>query len=698
MGSDTLDLANRFVNETDSNIFLTGKAGTGKTTFLKNLPNVTSKRMIVLAPTGIAAINAGGVTIHSFFQLPFSPYIPGTVRKEGTKNAGKYFKEKQNIIRTLDLLVIDEISMVRADLLDAVDEALRRLRRNEKPFGGVQLLLIGDMQQLPPVVREEDWEILRPYYDHLFFFASHALKQAGFVTVELTKIYRQTDTVFINILNKIRTNTIDRAALELINSRFRPDFNPDEVENLIVLTTHNNRAQLINQRRMEEIPEACHTFHAEIEGNFPDTSYPTEETLTLKLGAQVMFVKNDSTAEKRYYNGKIGKITAISDNRLEVTCHGEEQPIEVDREEWCNVRYSVDDKTHEIVEVTEGTFKQYPLKPAWAITIHKSQGLTFDSAYVEAGAAFAPGQVYVALSRCKTMEGLYLGDLLRKENVFGHNLIDHFSKACEDRYAVSSELLARCRRDYYKHLLSEMFDFGTLSRFMQELVLFVRRNFETAYPTLVSRLGELADSFRPEVERVGERFNVQLAKLIDEASDYENDVYLRERVTKGIHYFSAHLKTLYELLEESLFETDNKEVEKRYNQLMLQLAVELNVKRNVLVASSESFSVSRYVKVKATVLSQKTVLPAHAKRGKAALSDDIVNPELYNKLRRWRHAVAQKENVPAYFVLRQTSLVAIANRKPQTEKALLAIPQVGKVTVQKYGAELLAILREAELQ
>ena len=422
-----LELAFDFLQYTNQNIFLTGKAGTGKTTFLKNLKRLSPKRMVVVAPTGVAAINAGGVTIHSFFQMPFGPQIPQnpdqqkpvTVSPEGNVAAGikRFSREKINIIRSLDLLVIDEISMVRADILDGIDEVLRRYKNRYKPFGGVQLLMIGDLQQLAPVVKEDDWAILKSYYDTCFFFSSHSLKRSKFVGIELNHIFRQSDQRFIDLLNKVRENRMDTPALQELNQRYIPGFNPEEKQGYITLTTHNYQSQQINESKLSRLKTKSYRFKAEVQGEFPEYSYPTDPELELKVGAQVMFVKNDT--EKRFYNGKIGKITGIEDDLVNVLCPGETFPIEVERTEWQNSKYTLNDTTQEIQEDVIGTFTQFPLKLAWAITIHKSQGKTFDKVIIDIGnGTFSSGQLYVALSRCRTFDGIILKRRIYRRHVW----------------------------------------------------------------------------------------------------------------------------------------------------------------------------------------------------------------------------------------------------------------------------------------
>ena len=422
-----LQLAWQFIENTGTHLFLTGKAGTGKTTFLKRLREHTPKRMVVLAPTGIAAINAGGVTIHSFFQLSFAPFVPETTFNSAQMHY-RFSKEKRNIIRSMDLLVIDEISMVRADLLDAVDAALRRYRDREKPFGGVQLLMIGDLQQLAPVVKDSEWELLKNHYETPYFFASRALRETVYMTIELKKVYRQSDTFFLSLLNKIRENKADDEVLNELNRRYQPGFHPRKEEGYIRLTTHNYQAQQVNDRELASLPGRAYSFRAEVEGNFPEYSYPADEVLTIKEGAQIMFLKNDVSSEKRYYNGMIGEVVSVDAKGMTVCGKDSTYVFQLLPEEWGNYKYVLNEDTKEITEEIEGVFRQYPIRLAWAITIHKSQGLTFERAIIDARNSFAHGQTYVALSRCKTLEGMVLETPLRREAIISDRIVDDFTK------------------------------------------------------------------------------------------------------------------------------------------------------------------------------------------------------------------------------------------------------------------------------
>ena len=402
-GNFELNVARFIVEKTDMSLFLTGKAGTGKTTFLRDVVRHTKKKCIVLAPTGIAAVNAGAMTIHSFFQFGLGPFVKGVIEP---KSDFRIQKSKLELIRNLQLLIIDEVSMVRADLMDHIDVELRRIRRNSKPFGGVQLLMIGDLQQLPPIAHGGEDELLRQYYKTLYFFSSTALKGMKYSCIELKTVYRQTDGHFINILNHARECTLTNQDISDLNTRYIPDFSPRPEDGYIRLMTHNRQVDYINATEMAKLDSHPFTFEAAVTGTLPEESYPTANSLTLKKGAQVMFIKNDP--ERRFINGTLGEIRSIDKNCIAVRLAESGKTIEVEPMEWQNIRYQFDEETKEISSKQIGRFKQYPLKAAWAITVHKSQGLTFDKAIIDVHAAFSPGQAYVALSRCRTLEGLVL--------------------------------------------------------------------------------------------------------------------------------------------------------------------------------------------------------------------------------------------------------------------------------------------------
>jgi hypothetical protein len=436
----------QFINQTQKSIFLTGKAGTGKTTLLREIIATTHKSTVVVAPTGIAALNAGGVTIHSMFQLPFSAFIPSyednsqfteTVKFENKETLRRHFKMnnvKRNVIRNMELLIIDEVSMLRADLLDAIDFMMQTVRKNSRAFGGVQVLFIGDLLQLPPVIRDEEWRTLRNYYKGKFFFHSHVIQQNPPIYIELSKIYRQTDDSFISVLNNLRNNQITPQDIQILNEYVKPDFDLKNNPGYITLTTHNAKADSINEQAIGDLAGNEYTYQPFIVGDFPEKIFPVEENLKLKVGAQVMFVKNDLSFDKRYFNGKMGVVKSLSPEEIFVHFPEENKTIEVEKYEWKNIRYKINELTKEIEEEVLGTFAHYPLKLAWAITVHKSQGLTFEKAALDVSQVFLPGQAYVALSRLTSLNGLILLSPLQMNGISNdQDVMDYaLNKATEE--------------------------------------------------------------------------------------------------------------------------------------------------------------------------------------------------------------------------------------------------------------------------
>ncbi len=581
-----------FVEKTGKSVFLTGKAGTGKTTFLKDVVMNSRKTVVVVAPTGIAAINAGGATMHSFFQLPLHPWVPGM--KFESKFA--FSKEKRSIIKTIDLLVIDEISMVRADLLDAVDAVLRRFRNRSKPFGGVQLLMIGDLQQLSPVLTDEDMQFLSQYYPTPYFFSSRALSQIDYVTIELKEVYRQQDQDFISILNSVRCGRPTNEAINALNSRHKPSFTPSPDEGYIRLTTHNRIADSYNEQQLTCIDEPSHSFDAVIEGNFPELSYPTDARLELKVGAQVMFVRNDPSAEKRYFNGKIGVITDFYEEFIIVRCPDDDEPIAVEPIEWENCKYVINEQTQEIDTEVQGVFRQYPLRLAWAITIHKSQGLTFDRAIIDAAYAFASGQVYVALSRCRTLEGLVLASPITSGAVISDHRVDDYIEGQENATQQSVSRLEDIKQEYYKELLGELFDFKELAS-LQKRMLGVSSDFPSGTVVgLAQRHNDILNALNSKVVPVGMKW-MQLIRLkpFAEVSSQK----FSDRIRKGCEYFMNELDHAYgEFLEKTKdIKAENKELVKRYNNIWNDLNAELNSLRLLLKSMSElPFSTENYLR------------------------------------------------------------------------------------------------------
>jgi hypothetical protein len=698
-----LDLACDFLASTGDNIFLTGRAGTGKTTFLRDLRERSPKRMIVVAPTGVAAINAGGVTMHSFFQLPFGIFVPGTTREGG--EIRRFSKIKIAIIKSIDLLVIDEISMVRADLLDSVDDVLRRFRDRSKPFGGVQLLMIGDLQQLSPVVKDGEWEILREHYASPYFFDSRALKQTSFASIELQHIYRQSDPLFIDLLARVRENRIDERTLSALNERHRPDFDPPQSEGYITLTSHNHTARRINDEKLAGIPATEYLYNAETEGDFPEYMYPAEAELRLRESAQVMFTKNDPSPPTRFVNGTIGTVTRLGDDYVEVQPAAGGDPIAVEQAEWANSKYSLDQQTNRIVEQTDGIFRQYPLKTAWAITIHKSQGLTFERAIIDAADSFSHGQVYVALSRCRTLEGMVLRTPLRRGAFISDNTVEGFSRHVEENQP-DGQALAHSMRRYYHALLCELFDFAPSSNAWRAAGYYMEENLARLYPKLVERWNEAGKALRTEVAEVGTKFRGQIARLMSD--NYAADPVLAERVRKGADYFLEKCTPLSVLLARAATETpiDNKEIKKRLGDLLDRVGKELRIKLSTLAAAQGSFTVQSYLEAKGTAVAAvesgaKPKPPKTAKAAKnkdaapqAAEEQDILNPELFELLREWRYKLATEQGLPAYVVATQKALTGIADTLPSTPVQLGEIKGIGPAFIEKYGSQALKIVED----
>lgn len=563
--SGPVEIAAIMVNQTGKHVFLTGKAGTGKTTFLKQIVENTHKNCIVAAPTGIAAINAGGVTLHSLFQLPFGSFVP---KNAASTINNSYLKvndpqtllkgmqlnaNKRALLRSLELLIIDEVSMLRADLLDAIDVILRSVRRNHrKPFGGVQMLFIGDLLQLPPVVKDEEWNILRNYYSSIYFFDANVLKTDPPVYIELEKIYRQNDAIFISLLNNLRTNNVTAADLALLNSHYRPDFNKKSEPEFITLTTHNIKADKINREYLQSINAKSYFYRAKVNGEFSENAYPLEFNMELKVGAQIMFVKNDPSGAQRFFNGKIGVISSLTDKQILVQFSDAVKPVAVEAYVWQNLKFILNEATNEIEEKEIGTFEQFPLKLAWAITVHKSQGLTFDKAILDIGEVFAPGQAYVALSRLRSLNGLILNAPIKYKGIEP----DRHVAAFADSKATQSSLENQVRKEqtvYLLELLLKSYDYSELYQKFNEHVI--------SYSSEKKKSGKYkhvdwACECKSNIEAIklnAEKFLGQIQSIMNvQEVNYE---VLQQRIQAAIGYFAPILETLSNSIFEKIKET-----------------------------------------------------------------------------------------------------------------------------------------------
>ncbi|MBK8609471.1 MAG: helix-turn-helix domain-containing protein [Chitinophagaceae bacterium] len=682
--NEIFDLAYRFVTETSENIFLTGKAGTGKTTFLKYLKENSTKNIVVAAPTGVAAINAGGVTLHSLFQLPFHPFLPTKNNKDELLAKIRYNKQRLQLLRKMELLVIDEISMVRCDVMDAIDTILKHARRNfHLPFGGVQLLCIGDLHQLPPVAQNQEWGILSEYYDSPFFFDSLSIKEQSPLLIELNKIYRQKEESFVRLLNKVRNNHMDADDFEDLHIRYDPTFRPDRDEKYITLTSHNKQADQINEQELYKLDTATFKYQAQIENDFPENIYPVEAELNLKEGAQVMFLKND-VIQKRYFNGKIGVIQSLAKEKIIVDCDGVE--IEVGRETWDNSRYTLNRADGKLEQEVLGSFTQYPLRLAWAITIHKSQGLTFEKVMIDAGAAFSSGQVYVALSRCTSLEGIVL---LSKIDV---SAIHSNEKVIKGQQSLSykgslAERFAGARQLFTQQLLEEIFSFSEVGSAVDQLEFQIKQHHDKLNP----EAGGWIEHVKQHVESdrlVGRKFISLVAGLIKEEGIVEQNATLQKRISDAANHFVPKLETYLKELRSHTLNTEHKETATPVNEKLNDLALALYNSNFYLQYCKQPFSVTGFLQHKLKYTQQRFNINCYASES-VETPNDLSNAELFATLKRWRNMVCSETGQPVYLVANQASLQEICTYLPLTKKDLMQISGFGKAKAEKFGDEIL---------
>jgi len=680
-----LNLAHQFIENTDRNLFITGKAGTGKTTFLRSVKENSHKRMVVVAPTGVAAINAKGVTIHSFFQMPFGPILPNQI-SHASNQQRRFSKTKIDIIKSLDLVIIDEISMVRADVLDGIDQVLRRYKNKHKVFGGVQILMIGDLQQLAPVVKPNEWSLLKEHYNTVYFFSSKAYQAASVVSIELQHIYRQKNADFIKILNEIRNDQLSETSAVILNKRYQPMFSPHKDEGYITLTTHNKRASLINDSELNTLTTKNHVFNAEVSGKFNENAFPNDERLALKVGAQVMFIKNDSSPEKRYYNGKIGIITAISRENVTVQCANEIDEIITEKEQWDTVNYSIHEETKELKEDIVGTFSQIPLRLAWAITIHKSQGLTFNKAIIDAEASFAHGQTYVALSRCTSLEGLVLKTPISNSAIINDTTVQVFSKEVEENHPDET-ILTASEIQFQLNLISELFDYQSFLYPVSRLIDIYYKNRTSIKGEVIEHLQLIKDNGIVALMKVSNGFRNQLLAISSEGILPENSSQIQDRFKKAVDYFlTESIKNIVQPIASLSFSSDNKAVKKDFTTQFDKLQELLSEKVFALKKMTEGFKVQPYLKIRAAAVLQKTT---PVKKKKLPSKRD---PILALGLRALRDDISKAENIPHFQIFTQETLYAICDSLPRTEKELLKVNGMGKIRVKKYGDEILELI------
>lgn len=694
-------LALDLVNQSNRNIFLTGKAGTGKTTFLKYIRENCPKQMAVVAPTGVAAINAGGVTIHSFFQLPLAPFIP-EAKGTGFRNSDqevsnkhsllsrlRFNSDKKKVLQQLEILVIDEISMVRCDTLDAIDTVLRHVRRRPaERFGGVQLLFIGDMLQLPPVIRENEWKLLSEYYEGHYFFDSKVLQEDPPVYIEFNTIYRQRDERLISLLNQVRNNELDEKGLKTLESRFQPAFRRSKQDGYIVLTTHNNKAGEINTKELAGLHTPVFSYKADIHDEFSDRAYPADEVLHLKVGAQVMFIRNDAAEKgKRYFNGKIGTVSKLETDTVFVECDGDSE-IEVKKEKWENIRYTLNKTTRQLDADVLGSFTQYPLRLAWAITIHKSQGLTFEKAIIDAGAAFAPGQVYVALSRCTTLEGMVLQSRVHSSSLFSDVRIVRFSQRSASGGQLQRELAA-AKWHYQQTILLSIFDFTLAISNSKELLEYLVEHSSSFNPESFSWTEELIGKL-DGLQETASKFQTQLQYLFQQSQTPGDHLPLQERIKAAAVYFVTEIGSFISFIQRSPVVTDSLLHSKEYNEGLRELFAQLAMKKFMLEGFNGKFDMEAFHRRK-----QKFVVPAsniNVYAGASQKRTESPRPVLHQQLRKLRDSICSRKDIPLYMVAGSNTIAEMALYLPQTLTELRKISGFGDAKIEQYGQPFLDII------
>ena len=685
------DFAKDIILNTDTTLFVTGRAGTGKTTLLRYVAESSQKNTVVVAPTGIAAINAGGVTIHSFFKLPFAPFIPSVIEAKKLIAGQKMRAEFRSVIRSVDMIIIDEVSMLRADILDAIDVVLRHYRNSKFPFGGVQMVFFGDMYQLPPVCVNDEWFILKDYYSTPYFFSAKVFEKQEIVCLELDKIFRQRDADFVEILNQVRNNNISKENFNRLNDRYNPDFDLENNPDFVVLTTHNAVSDDINESRLIDIDSKTFIFDAAIKGDFPEYLYPVEQQIVLKKGARVMFTANDHiNPERLYYNGKMGTVVELEDNNVYVTCDGEDDPIQVNYETWENNTFSYNRKENSVDVKTIGTFTQLPLRLAWAITIHKSQGLTFQKVAIDAANSFTSGQVYVALSRCTSLDGIVLLSPINSNSIMVDSRIQRFSKNNFNEDLLP-DFVNRKKRDTLCNMLIKLFSFNLLEVAVLDLKGYVtefRADFSDYTPQMVENILSIVQ----DLSDVGTRFAVQLRKITN-ANDFS---LLNSRVNDAKKYFLQRLETLEKAMDITNVSTKKKERANKFSKFLNEVNKNLQETLFFLKNLDDDISVEQFYMLRHEFVVEKVNYNVYEEEKEDA-NEQTVDSELiaviYSKLMAWRNNLAKELDIPSYLIFKKDTIMEMAQKMPDTKDKLLKINGVGKVKAGKYGQECIDIIK-----
>ena len=684
------DFAKDIILNTDTTLFVTGRAGTGKTTLLRYVAESSQKNTVVVAPTGIAAINAGGVTIHSFFKLPFAPFIPSVIEAKKLIAGQKMRTEFRSVIRSVDMIIIDEVSMLRADILDAIDVVLRHYRNSKFPFGGVQMVFFGDMYQLPPVCVNDEWFILKDYYSTPYFFSAKVFEKQEIVCLELDKIFRQKDEDFVEILNQVRNNNISKENFNRLNDRYTPDFDLENNQDFVVLTTHNAVSDDINESRLIDIDSKTFIFDAAIKGDFPEYLFPVEQQIVLKKGARVMFTANDHiNPERLYYNGKMGTVVELEDNNVYVTCDGEDDPILVNYETWENNTFSYNRKENSVDVKTIGTFTQLPLRLAWAITIHKSQGLTFQKVAIDAANSFTSGQVYVALSRCTSLDGIVLLSPINSNSIMVDSRIQRFSKNNFNEDLLP-DFVNRKKRDTLCNMLIKLFSFNLLEVAVLDLKGYVtefRADFSDYTPEMVDNILSIVQ----DLSDVGTRFAVQLRKITN-ANDFS---LLNSRVNDAKKYFLQRLETLEKAMDITNVSTKKKERANKFSKFLNEVNKNLQETLFFLKNFDDDISVEQFYMLRHEFVVEKVNYNVYEEEKEDA-NEQTVDSELiaviYSKLMAWRNNLAKELDIPSYLIFKKDTIMEMAQKMPDTKDKLLKINGVGKVEAGKYGQQCIDII------